>query len=286
MGDQYQSHFQLDCEFSFGVHFRWKKAKTAHSVSIIFFSRMFYTKAEVELLTQQANENKTELPIGVYKDKYYRDFYKVIVDNETRSDWFSVLKDLKREFITYPDILGWKHPLRGTTDRVCIGENSPSSQGNFLEAIYLALEEFDKHQLDRDLKHTGQGIIILAPGGYFEVDKHLADVTKQRAIDTGIGCDLVCISKPPLHVVPLFRYITPTEKRKTQRASGLYSKPTKETGVLAHMEHQQVYKFPFWVYVSFFVPTARKHDNIIYGLMELIYGIVHILHKKMIQLIV
>ena len=56
------------------------------------------------------------------------------------------------------------------SDKISIGINTCSKNCNLLEAINLALAVFDKHQIDRDLKHTGQAIIILSPGsGYFEV---------------------------------------------------------------------------------------------------------------------
>ena len=40
--------------------------------------------------------------------------------------------------------------------------------------------------------------------GLFEVDPQLTWTSKRRLIDNGIGCDLVCLSTHPLHIVPLF----------------------------------------------------------------------------------
>jgi hypothetical protein len=58
--------------------------------------------------------------------------------------------------------------------------------------------------VDCDLTRTGQIIVVVSAGtGVFHVDAALAQDTKQRMIDRGIGCDLVCLTKPPLHVVPL-----------------------------------------------------------------------------------
>lgn len=55
--------------------------------------------------------------------------------------------------------------------------------------------------IDRDLKQTGQGIVAISGGsGHFEVCAKMMQMTKQKIIDHGIGCDLICLSKPPLHM--------------------------------------------------------------------------------------
>jgi hypothetical protein len=89
------------------------------------------------------------------------------------------------------------------------GLNSTAKEGNFLEAISLALAAFDKQYVDRDLTRTGQSIVVVTGGcGIFRVDLKFAQQIKQRMVDHGIGCDLVSLnSKPPLHVVPLFEDI-------------------------------------------------------------------------------
>ncbi|KAI8835094.1 hypothetical protein BC829DRAFT_458185 [Chytridium lagenaria] len=48
-------------------------------------------------------EDNGESPICIDAfGRYYRDFYRVVVDWETRSDWSSVLIPLKKEFIVFP----------------------------------------------------------------------------------------------------------------------------------------------------------------------------------------
>lgn len=65
---------------------------------------------------------------------------------------------------------------------------------------------FDKHYLERSLDRTGQLTVVISPGvGVFEVDRELTNVTKQRIIDNGVGCDLVCLGEQPLHAVPLLK---------------------------------------------------------------------------------
>jgi hypothetical protein len=38
------------------------------------------------------------------------------------------------------------------------------------------------------------------------VDRRLYLLTKQRMVDGGIGCDVICMTRPPLHPVPLFMF--------------------------------------------------------------------------------
>ncbi|KAG9288504.1 hypothetical protein G9A89_015710 [Geosiphon pyriformis] len=175
---------------------RWKEMGTNHVVSVVLFSRIFYEYDE--------NLVKEGIVKHDHQERWYKDFYKVIVDWEAHSDWMAAIVPLKKELLNYPqDIL-----LRKKGDyEVLSGQNSCAFEGNILEAINLALNPFDKHYVDRDLLRTGLAIIIVTPGtGRFEVDKKLLRITTERMIDNGIGLDLVCLSKIPLHTVPLFQF--------------------------------------------------------------------------------
>lgn len=93
---------------------------------------------------------------------------------------------------------------RGTVLRIQ-GIPALATEGNFLEAINLCLNQCEQHHIDRDLARTGhQLMVVTAAPGVFEVDPWLNLMTKQRMMDNGIGCDLVSLCRPPLHVVPLF----------------------------------------------------------------------------------
>jgi len=43
--------------------------------------------------------------------------------------------------------------------------------------------------------------------GLFEVDRELAQIAKQRIIDSGVGSDLICLGQQPRHAVPLLKYV-------------------------------------------------------------------------------
>ena len=44
--------------------------------------------------------------------------------------------------------------------------------------------------------------------GWYEVTPKLWRMTKRRMFNGGIGCDLICFCRPPLHVVPLLKLLS------------------------------------------------------------------------------
>ncbi|KAF9111913.1 vacuolar membrane-associated protein iml1 [Mortierella sp. AM989] len=183
------------------------ESPTNHVVSIVLFSRIFYQEEE------EARFRVDGYPggqTGLQKDeegRYYQDFYKVVVDWEARMDWTTAIIPLKEEIMRYQrDIL-----LRPVGQyQILSGENSFAFEGNILESINLALNSLDKHYVDRDLQRTGLSIVLITPGsGIFDVDKKLLRLTTERMINGGIGLDMVCLSKIPAHIVPLFRWKGP-----------------------------------------------------------------------------
>lgn len=138
--------------------------------------------------------------------RWYQDHYKVVVDCDRQQYklWDQLLVQLKAEFNNWHNLLRW-----GTLDDSghYRGYPSTSGHGNILEAMNCAVSVYDKHYIDRDLNKTGQNIILLNAGsGLFWVDRRLYLLTKQRMVDGGIGCDIICMTRPPLHPVPLFLF--------------------------------------------------------------------------------
>ena len=238
---------------------------------------MYYTKEEVREMRGNSRFKNQNLPLVSCSSGSYRDFYKVAIDSETRTNWLSTIQELHREFINYPSAIEWVPPilqhLPEMQSAVSIGTLSKSHNGNFLEAVNLALSEFGAHYVDRDLRHTGQTILVLSAGcGYFEVEKSLAELTKQKIIDNGIACDLVCVARPPFHAVPLFLYQDDFQSKSSNSDSSIddFSRGHSRSGSQSLLKPQ--FKFPFWIYISFFVPGEPKVDTLVCNLLQSIHG--------------
>uniref|UniRef100_A0A673B2J0 DEP domain containing 5, GATOR1 subcomplex subunit n=1 Tax=Sphaeramia orbicularis TaxID=375764 RepID=A0A673B2J0_9TELE len=176
---------------------KWKEKNCSHEVTVVLFSRTFYSAKTIdefpEILRGSIRQD--------HEGRFYEDFYRVVAQNERRDEWTSLLVTIKKLFIQYPVLVRLKE-----ADGFPAGYNSTAAQGNYLEAINLSFNVFDKHYINRNFDRTGQMSVVITPGvGVFEVDRLLMILTKQRMIDNGIGVDLVCMGEQPLHAVPLFK---------------------------------------------------------------------------------
>ena len=145
-------------------------------------------------------ESKSSCTVSFHSpiSEFLQDHYKPVIENETCTEWESLIVRIKEEFVKYPLEVGWN-----LTDR----KPSTASQGNVLEAVNVTLNIMQFHFLDRDLYRTGNSIVVVSPGcGVFEVDKGLASITYQRMMDNGIGSDMLSLGLPPLHIAPFFLY--------------------------------------------------------------------------------
>nr|XP_019963924.1 PREDICTED: DEP domain-containing protein 5 isoform X4 [Paralichthys olivaceus] len=176
---------------------KWKEKNCSHEVTVVLFSRTFYNAKSIdefpEILRGSIRQD--------HEGQFYEDFYRVVAQNERRDEWTSLLVTIKKLFIQYSVLVRLKE-----ADGFPVGYNSTAAQGNYLEAINLSFNVFDKHYINRNFDRTGQMSVVITPGvGVFEVDRLLMILTKQRMIDNGIGVDLVCMGEQPLHAVPLFK---------------------------------------------------------------------------------
>ncbi|XP_055230285.1 GATOR1 complex protein DEPDC5 isoform X12 [Gorilla gorilla gorilla] len=212
---------------------KWKEKNCSHEVTVVLFSRTFYDAKSVDEFPEI---NRASIRQD-HKGRFYEDFYKVVVQNERREEWTSLLVTIKKLFIQYP-VLVRLEQAEGFPQ----GDNSTSAQGNYLEAINLSFNVFDKHYINRNFDRTGQMSVVITPGvGVFEVDRLLMILTKQRMIDNGIGVDLVCMGEQPLHAVPLFKL----HNRSAPRDSRLGDD----------------YNIPHWINHSFYTSKSQLFCN-------------------------
>lgn len=157
---------------------------------------------------------------------------RIVVENETRVDWESLVYEIKRHFVKYPAEVGWT-----LSDPIRIP--STAGQGNFLEAINTTLNLLQLHYMDRDLHRSGNSIVLVTAGsGVFEVDKELAGITKQRMMDNGIGSDCLSLGLPPLHVAPFFLYRSSADNTHADETKGFDDWKT-------------YFEIPHWMHLSY-----------------------------------
>ena len=284
---------------------RWEDLGARHLVSIILFTRLEYDRniangfKPPDIGTQDPSMRTS------VDDTPYKDFYRVLVSDLSSNIWAAILEQLKREFKTFlrdvsirrtgvkkqgSSLSGVHSVVSGDSQAVIAGRPTAATRGNILEAINLASSQFSNDYIDRDLVRTGLSIIVITPGtGVFEVDHNMLTMTTDVLIENGIGIDLVCLSRMPLHSVPLFKYWqintqahTPSGKDTTQPrvkletagslhslASNLTLSDTSISGTSPqknaaqferHSSPQWHYGIPHWVDVSFWTGSS-DHSN-------------------------
>jgi DEP domain-containing protein 5 len=205
---------------------RWVALKARHLVSIVLFTRVEYDgglTAELDTGTLDKTYH-TGVQVGGSR-KPYKDFYRVVVSEMESGEWTTILYQLKREFRFFRHDISMHRlntvPQRSNSMPSDTGmgsvpgtrieaEPTLAMHGNVLEAIKLASTQFSHDYIDRDLVRTGISIVLITPGaGIFEVDYETLRSTTETLISNGIGIDLVCLPKVPLHSVPIFRYRNP-----------------------------------------------------------------------------
>ncbi|KAH7221895.1 hypothetical protein BKA60DRAFT_619343 [Fusarium oxysporum] len=202
---------------------RWAMLKAKHLVSIVLFARVEYDTG----LTAEFDNLSGDYYTGIQPSgprRPYKDFYRVVVSEMGSGEWTKILHQLKVEFNFFRrDISLHHHKLNAQAaidGQGSIPTDTPSTRvkaestyamyGNVLEAINLASSQFAHDHIDRDLTRTGISIAVISPGsGVFEVDYETLRRTTEALVGNGIGIDLICMPKMPLHSVPLFKYRNP-----------------------------------------------------------------------------
>lgn len=265
---------------------KWRVTKARHLVTIVLFARVYKDKEDVMF-----HEST----------KPYEDYFKTVVDSTASSEWAETLLQLKREFLKIQkEILVQHRPASPSTDStnsiqsngsdVISGTLSTASQGNILEAISLASQQFVNSYYDPDLLRTGLSVIIITPGtGVFQVERSMLERITEDLMRLGVGIDLVCLGRMPLHSVPLFRF-RETSKETDVPMSPAMSRDRESRGSRStslSMDSNSLlsdwtYALPHWLDVSYWEhgtdirrggkrqwrPRCRMHELQMMGIME------------------
>lgn len=171
---------------------KWRSNNSHHSITIVLFTSVDLTR------TPWVNLGGGERP------SHCQDYYRVVVDQVSVFIWDQIMANLRLEFANFKrDIL--LH-LEDATYKIK-GEPCPSVKANLLEAINMSLTLVSDRYKHTDLRHSINHMIVVTPGtGLFDVDYDLMLETSKKMFSLDCALDIVCLSQPPLHTVPLFRY--------------------------------------------------------------------------------
>ncbi|KAJ4300295.1 vacuolar membrane-associated protein iml1 [Collariella sp. IMI 366227] len=283
---------------------KWAAMKVKHLVTIVLFARVEYdTGISAEISPGALHDYYTGVQTSG-EHRPYKDFYRVVVSEMASGEWTKILHQLKREFNYFRKDISTYHqkvvvaptssedpPLPGDPRKVVKAEASRAIHGNFLEAINMASSLYAHDYIDRDLTRTGVSVGVISPSpGVFDVEYDALRRTTEALVGNGIGIDLICIPKMPLHSVPLFRYRNPhhqsanpqrkpkpeftigsTPKQNTltfgsySSLAGSYS-PSKRVDGARHGESHEsscsqnewVSAIPQWLHVSYWTGASEE----------------------------
>lgn len=90
---------------------KWKKLDLTHNLTVIYFSRTYIRRQEPDddVFLPSSSSPKCSSLVHIDADgRLYEDHYKIVIENETRSNWESLIPILKREFVNYPKGVKWE----------------------------------------------------------------------------------------------------------------------------------------------------------------------------------
>ncbi|KAK9390519.1 hypothetical protein V1515DRAFT_590638 [Lipomyces mesembrius] len=171
---------------------QWREADAHHLISIVMFTSI------------DLSSSASSLPHGV-RSRNVRDHYRIVVDRIKVSDWTQIMATLRREFAVFQRNVLVRKTDDGKTE--ISGTLCPAVKGNILEAINVAATQASQEFMTDDSQRGNlQTILVSAGSGLFDVEADLLQRTTQNLMAAGLSVDLVCLTRMPLHAVPLFRY--------------------------------------------------------------------------------
>lgn len=178
---------------------KWREKDANHSITIVLFTSVDVTDIPWVALGHGERPN------------HVREYFRVVVDQVSIFHWTKIMETLRLEFANFKrDVILNKVNNENINDHRTFsveGVSLPAVKGNILEAINIGLSLIKDRFTDTDLKHSLNHLIVITPGtGLFDVDYNLMLETSKKMSSSDCALDLICLSQPPLHIVPLFRF--------------------------------------------------------------------------------
>ncbi|CEP65044.1 GTPase-activating protein IML1 LALA0_S18e00452g [Lachancea lanzarotensis] len=172
----------------------WKNIGTHHTITIVFSASL--DLSDVPFI---------DVPDGERRPNDVKDYYRIVVDQVNIVHWTEIMKTLRREFFKIArDLKTFK---RADGVSMLRGRFAPAPKSNILETICMATTFLTNPFRQPDLRRTGAHVIIISPGScIYDVDYELLKATSKKIQSIELSLDVICLGRPPLHVVPLLRY--------------------------------------------------------------------------------
>ncbi|GMM31709.1 GTPase-activating protein [Martiniozyma asiatica (nom. inval.)] len=185
---------------------RWKEMGTHHLITIVLFS-------SIDIDGKGSSYSPGEIPVTK------KDYYRVVVDQVSILLWNEIMAKLRLEFANFKrDILLQKNENLNEEkpqEFLIEGRVLPAVKSNFLEAVSLGISLVADDFKDPELRQTTNHFIVITPGtGIFDVSYDMLIRTSKLLYTVDSTIDIICLSQPPLHVVPLLRYLDNQNKLK------------------------------------------------------------------------
>lgn len=179
---------------------KWRDKNTHHAITIVLFTSVDLTNIPWTSLGQGERPNNR------------RDYFRVVVDQVSIFHWDRIMANLRLEFANFKRDIMLNCQPENDGQFTIAGQTLPSVKGNVLEAINVGIHLVSDRFKNTDLKHSLNHFILITPGtGLFDVDYNLMYETSRKMQSIDCALDIVCLSQPPLHIVPLFRYKDPSK---------------------------------------------------------------------------
>ncbi|OAF68461.1 hypothetical protein A3Q56_03823 [Intoshia linei] len=206
--DNYSEAYYDKCmEFLIHLFDMWKERSSYHDVTLGIFFR----------LVDKHDKNK------------YKDFYKIIIQNEKNDKYIDYLNQIRVNFAIYRKIFGKIRDSCSSTEidddffegiDIQNYELSSSVSGNLFELLNMNLNiSCYTDCMDNSLDRTGNlWIIVTANSGYFSPDLKMYMMAKSRMnvsrsccinylniYPIAAPCEIISLGTPPLHNFPLIK---------------------------------------------------------------------------------